>query len=118
MEKITLSVVKAGVGGFPGHAGCHEDVVERARDHLGKASSKGALLEELFLANKKVKWVDSPTFDLAPQLIESGSGALLFWASAHSPSISVDTMVCAKSLAMRSTAGFSSLKNDCGSSES
>jgi fructose 1,6-bisphosphate aldolase/phosphatase len=45
VEKITLSVVKAGVGGFPGHAGCHEDVVERARDQLGKASSKGALLD-------------------------------------------------------------------------
>jgi fructose 1,6-bisphosphate aldolase/phosphatase len=45
VEKITLTVVKAGVGGFPGHSGVHEDVVEKAREQLGRASSKGALLD-------------------------------------------------------------------------
>ena len=56
--------------------------------------------------------------DLATQIVKPWSAVLLFEASAHRPSISVETMLWAKSLAIRSTAGFSSLKNDCGSSES
>ena len=45
MEKITLTVTKADVGGFVGHAAVHEDVAEKARDTLSKASSKGLLID-------------------------------------------------------------------------
>ena len=79
---------------------------------------KRALLQILLFADKQVKRLDSPAFNLASKLLKPGSGVFLFKASAHRPSISVETIVCAKSFAMRSTAGFCSLKNDCGSSES
>jgi Fructose-1,6-bisphosphatase len=65
VEKITLTVVKAGVGGFPGHSGVHEDVVEKAREQLGKASSKGALLDS---------WVGHVGDDLA-RLLSHDKGA-------------------------------------------
>ncbi|HYF00423.1 MAG TPA: fructose 1,6-bisphosphatase [Planctomycetota bacterium] len=55
MEKITLTIVKAGVGGYIGHATCHEDVQEKAREFLGKASSKGVLVDS---------WVGSVGDDL------------------------------------------------------
>jgi len=45
VEKITLTVTKADVGGFVGHAAVHEDVAEKARDTLSKASSKGLLID-------------------------------------------------------------------------
>lgn len=45
MEKITLTVTKADVGGYVGHAAVHDDVVEKARDTLAKASSKGLLVD-------------------------------------------------------------------------
>jgi fructose 1,6-bisphosphate aldolase/phosphatase len=45
VEKITLSVFKADVGGFVGHSSMHKDVVERAREVLGKAKSKGPLVD-------------------------------------------------------------------------
>ncbi len=45
MERITLTVTKADVGGFVGHAAVHEDVAEKAREHLAKASSKGLLID-------------------------------------------------------------------------
>jgi hypothetical protein len=45
VEKITLSVIKANVGGFVGNADTHEDVLEKARESLSKASSKGLLID-------------------------------------------------------------------------
>jgi fructose 1,6-bisphosphate aldolase/phosphatase len=45
MEKITLSVAKADVGGFVGHTGMHEDILEKARELLGKKSAKDQLLD-------------------------------------------------------------------------
>ena len=45
MEKITLSVIKANVGGFVGHTDMHEDVLEKARECLAKAASKELLID-------------------------------------------------------------------------
>ncbi len=45
MDKVTLSVFKADVGGFVGHTGVHEDVLRRARELIQKAVSKGLLLD-------------------------------------------------------------------------
>ncbi len=55
MERITLTVTKADVGGFVGHAAVHEDLTEKARDHLAKATSKGLLIDS---------WVSSCGDDL------------------------------------------------------
>lgn len=45
MERVTLSVMKAGVGGFVGHSGVHEDVLAKAKESLDKARSKGVILD-------------------------------------------------------------------------
>jgi fructose 1,6-bisphosphate aldolase/phosphatase len=45
VDKVTLSVFKADVGGFVGHTGVHEDVLRRARELIQKAVSKGLLLD-------------------------------------------------------------------------
>lgn len=45
MEKVTLSVLKADVGGFVGHTGTHEEVLAKAREAVEKAVSKGTLLD-------------------------------------------------------------------------
>jgi fructose 1,6-bisphosphate aldolase/phosphatase len=45
VEKITLSVIKANVGGFVGHTDMHEDVLEKARECLAKAASKELLID-------------------------------------------------------------------------
>ncbi|MEK7449935.1 MAG: fructose-1,6-bisphosphate aldolase/phosphatase [Planctomycetota bacterium] len=39
-EKITLSVIKADVGGYVGHSAMHDDLVNKARECLGKAKGK------------------------------------------------------------------------------
>uniref|UniRef100_A0A7C2WQV2 Fructose-1,6-bisphosphate aldolase/phosphatase n=1 Tax=Thermorudis sp. TaxID=1969470 RepID=A0A7C2WQV2_9BACT len=36
MEKITVSVIKADIGGFPGHCGVSPAVMERVKEHLAK----------------------------------------------------------------------------------
>src|ERR1041384_8450921 len=60
-----------------------------------------------------------PAFrNISAQLFVAECAAFSGWASAHSPSIIVDMIFCPKSFAIRSTAGFSSLKKDLGSSES
>jgi fructose 1,6-bisphosphate aldolase/phosphatase len=45
VEKITLSILKANVGGYVGRIAMHEDVLEKAREHLSKAVSKDLLLD-------------------------------------------------------------------------
>jgi fructose 1,6-bisphosphate aldolase/phosphatase len=45
VEKVTLSVLKADVGGFLGHTGMHEDVLRRARELANKAVSRSLLLD-------------------------------------------------------------------------
>lgn len=44
-EKITLSVIKADVGGFVGHTTMHPDLMIRAEEHLQAAKDKGALVD-------------------------------------------------------------------------
>jgi fructose 1,6-bisphosphate aldolase/phosphatase len=44
-EKITLSVIKADVGGFVGHSSIHNDLMETAKDRLSNALEKGLLID-------------------------------------------------------------------------
>ena len=62
-EKITLSVIKADVGGYVGHTCVHPDILEAARDKLSSAVEKGLLIDghvtrcgddlELIMTHKK-----------------------------------------------------------------
>ncbi len=44
-EPITLSVIKADVGGLVGHSGMHEDLIAQASEHLDKAQVTGLLVD-------------------------------------------------------------------------
>src|SRR4030095_14619773 len=80
--------------------------------------SKRLFLQVLFFAYKQIQGFNPPFLDLLAKIVVGASACSFFRASAHRPSIIVEMIVCANSFAMRSTAGFSSLKNDCGSSDS
>jgi fructose 1,6-bisphosphate aldolase/phosphatase len=43
--KVTLSVIKADIGGFPGHETVHPDVVKVVKEHLASEKKKGALID-------------------------------------------------------------------------
>ena len=43
--KITLSVIKADIGGYVGHSDSHPDILELAREKLDKAKSSGLLID-------------------------------------------------------------------------
>lgn len=45
MAKITLSVIKADVGGFVGHSSIHSDLLSAAREKLQNAKEKGLLTD-------------------------------------------------------------------------
>lgn len=45
MNKITLSVIKADVGGFVGHSGMHGDLLEEAGNCLQEARNQGVLVD-------------------------------------------------------------------------
>lgn len=45
MAKITLSVIKADVGGYPGHADVHPELMKEAEKHLQNAKKKGILVD-------------------------------------------------------------------------
>jgi fructose 1,6-bisphosphate aldolase/phosphatase len=45
MEKITVSLIKADVGGFPGHSTVHPDLKERANKELKQAKQNGLLVD-------------------------------------------------------------------------
>ncbi len=42
---ITLSVIKADVGGYVGHSESHPDILARAREHVEKAKKQGLLVD-------------------------------------------------------------------------
>ena len=42
---ITLSVIKADIGGYVGHSSSHPDVLERAEEKLAQAKAKGLLVD-------------------------------------------------------------------------
>ncbi len=62
-EKITLSVIKADVGGYVGHSSMHPALMEKASDHLQKERKAGTLVDyhvthcgddlELIMTHKK-----------------------------------------------------------------
>lgn len=43
--KITLSVIKADIGGYVGHSGSHPDILNTAREILQKAKGKGLIFD-------------------------------------------------------------------------
>ena len=43
--KVTLSVIKADIGGFVGHSESHPDILARAAEHLAKAKKQGLLID-------------------------------------------------------------------------
>jgi len=43
--KVTLSVIKADIGGFVGHSESHPDILARAAEHLAKAKKEGLLID-------------------------------------------------------------------------
>ncbi len=44
-EKITLSVIKADVGGYVGHSSIHQNLVDVAKEKLSKAKDQGMLID-------------------------------------------------------------------------
>ena len=44
-DKITLSVIKADVGGFVGHSAMHSDLLDEAKGRLGNAQSQGMIVD-------------------------------------------------------------------------
>ncbi len=44
-SKVTLSVIKADVGGYVGHSAMHEDLLSEAETHLGSARDEGLLVD-------------------------------------------------------------------------
>lgn len=45
MAKVTLSVIKADIGGYVGHSSMHPDLMEKAREHLGKVKGEGLIFD-------------------------------------------------------------------------
>jgi len=43
--KVTLSVIKADIGGYVGHSESHPDVIAKASDCLAKAKKDGLLID-------------------------------------------------------------------------
>ncbi|MDI6890479.1 MAG: fructose-1,6-bisphosphate aldolase/phosphatase [Thermodesulfovibrionales bacterium] len=44
-DRITLSVIKADVGGYVGHSSIHSDLLETAKERLSNAAEKGILID-------------------------------------------------------------------------
>ncbi|MCK9564610.1 MAG: fructose-1,6-bisphosphatase, partial [Methanothrix sp.] len=45
MTKITISLIKADVGGYPGHSSVHPALIETAESKLAQAKKSGALID-------------------------------------------------------------------------
>ncbi|MFC1872502.1 fructose-1,6-bisphosphate aldolase/phosphatase [Chloroflexota bacterium] len=43
--KVTLSVIKADIGGFVGHSDSHPDIIESAKESLSSAKNKGLIID-------------------------------------------------------------------------
>jgi fructose 1,6-bisphosphate aldolase/phosphatase len=50
MSKITVSLIKADVGGYPGHSSVHPALIETAESKLAQAKKSGALIDFRVLA--------------------------------------------------------------------
>lgn len=44
-EKITLSIIKADVGGYVGHSATHPQLIEKAEEHAAKAKKDGLIID-------------------------------------------------------------------------
>ncbi len=66
--KITVSLIKADVGGWPGHSRVHPKLIEKARESLEEAKNKGIIIDyyvfnagdDLQLLMTHTKGVDNP----------------------------------------------------------
>ncbi|RLF61473.1 MAG: fructose 1,6-bisphosphatase [Thermoplasmata archaeon] len=47
---VTVSLIKADVGGYPGHSGMHKDLIKIAEDKLNEAKKEGILIDYKVLA--------------------------------------------------------------------
>lgn len=45
VEKITISLIKADIGGWPGHSSVHPALIEKAKECLEKAKSDGLIID-------------------------------------------------------------------------
>ncbi|MEM2097888.1 MAG: fructose 1,6-bisphosphatase, partial [Methanothrix sp.] len=45
MSKVTVSLIKADVGGWPGHASVHPALIDKAEEVLSEAKSAGTLID-------------------------------------------------------------------------
>ena len=45
MSKVTISLIKADVGSYPGHSSCHPAVIEEARKSLSKAKTEKLIID-------------------------------------------------------------------------
>ena len=43
--EVTLSVIKADIGGYVGHSESHPDVIARGKEYLAKAQKEGLLID-------------------------------------------------------------------------
>ena len=67
-EKITVSLIKADVGGFPGHSTVRAELKDKAKERMEKAKREGLLVsyhvlnagDDLQLLMSHRKGVDSP----------------------------------------------------------
>jgi fructose 1,6-bisphosphate aldolase/phosphatase len=50
MTKITISLIKADVGGYPGHSAVHPELIKTAEEKLEQAKKSGALIDFRVLA--------------------------------------------------------------------
>ena len=50
MTKITVSLIKADVGGYPGYSSVHPALIETAESKLGQSKKSGALIDFRVLA--------------------------------------------------------------------
>ncbi len=44
-EKITLSIIKADIGGYVGHSAIHPEILARAEEHAAKAKKSGLIID-------------------------------------------------------------------------
>ncbi|MFZ3112294.1 MAG: fructose 1,6-bisphosphatase, partial [Methanothrix sp.] len=50
MTKITISLIKADVGGYPGHCSVHPELLKTAEEKLEEAKKSGCLVDYRVMA--------------------------------------------------------------------
>ena len=82
MEKITVSLIKADVGGFPGHSTVPPELKEKEKEQIGRAKKEGLIVDyrvlnagdDLQLVMSHRKSVDAGETKMAKELKLHGAG--------------------------------------------